>query len=112
MPVILLLKDFLDMNMANPIIILIWNCRGNAGEDFRVALKDLIATHKPKVIVLTETRTGAKQLIELCPNLDILTRPGWTLKVYLEKCMCCGILGISNWKHSPKLSRNYTSLPK
>ncbi|KAI5682037.1 hypothetical protein M9H77_03265 [Catharanthus roseus] len=45
-----------NFNIANPIIILVWNYRGCAREDFRVALKDLIATHKPNIIMLTETR--------------------------------------------------------
>lgn len=38
------------------MILLLWNCRGAANIDFLIAFKDLIAFHRPQVVVLTKMK--------------------------------------------------------
>lgn len=75
------------INMANYIVILIWNCRGSARDDFRVELKDLIATHKPNIKYSLKQEQGEKQQIGICPILAIQIQPEWTRKAYLVEYM-------------------------
>lgn len=56
------------MAMANSMFILTWKCMGRAGEDFKVALKYLIVTHKPNIVVLTKTRISREAAERIMPQ--------------------------------------------
>ncbi|KAF3634616.1 hypothetical protein FXO38_03118 [Capsicum annuum] len=44
-----------------PMNFIIWNCRGSISRDFRLAFKELIANHKPSLVVLLETHRKSHQ---------------------------------------------------
>lgn len=40
------------------MIMIMWNCRGAANSDFLVEFKDLVAFHKPQLVILYETKVA------------------------------------------------------
>ena len=41
--------------------IILWNCRGALNPHFHVTLNNLIHTHYPSIVIITETRMGRER---------------------------------------------------
>lgn len=57
------------MTSMKPLNILAWNVRGAGSSDFRRAFMDLLAKHKPNVVLLTETRVGGDRATSIINSL-------------------------------------------
>lgn len=49
--------------------ILMWNCRGADNQDFIHAFKDMIAYHKPTIVILTETKLAGSRALSTVETL-------------------------------------------
>ncbi|XP_075659168.1 uncharacterized protein LOC142629059 [Castanea sativa] len=49
--------------------ILLWNCRGALNPLFHVTLKNLIVTHSPSIVIITETRVGGERAKDITDRL-------------------------------------------
>lgn len=54
-------EELLPPYLNPPMILLLWNCRGIHNRNFKIHLRDLIAYHKPAIIVPIETKAGGKE---------------------------------------------------
>ena len=49
--------------------IILWNCRGALNPRFHVTLKNLIDTHSPSIVIVTETRVGGERAKDITDRL-------------------------------------------
>lgn len=62
-------------NLSSPpiprdvMILLIWNCRGAASTDFFITFKDLVAFHKPQLVILSETKLAGSKVDSILSKL-------------------------------------------
>ncbi|XP_065630930.1 uncharacterized protein LOC112006522 [Quercus suber] len=49
--------------------IILWNCRGALNPRFHVTLKNLIDTHSPSIVIVTETRVGGERAKDITARL-------------------------------------------
>lgn len=59
--------------------VIVWNCQGALGTNFRRFVMDLIKIHQPTIMIITETRVGVRKLkksLTFCilKGLSMLTR--------------------------------------
>lgn len=54
-------EEVLPPYLNPPMILLLWNCRGIHNRNFKIHLRDIIAYHKPAIIVPIETKAGRKE---------------------------------------------------
>ena len=55
-----------------PMNILLWNCRGALNPRFHVTLKNLIDTHTPTIVIITETQVGGEKANDITDRLLLM----------------------------------------
>lgn len=60
---VLVIKEYLIMNM------LIWNCRGALNPSFHSIICDLVQSHRPTIMILTETKVNGSKAKDIYDKL-------------------------------------------
>ena len=60
---VLVIKEYLIMNM------LIWNCRGALNPSFHSIICDLVQSHRPAIMILTETKVSGSEAKDIYDKL-------------------------------------------
>lgn len=66
------------MNLNTQMILLLWNCRGTCDNEFLLNYKDLLATYKPSLVILTEMKIYDDKTKDILPRFgfkNYLTSP-------------------------------------
>ncbi|KAI8028379.1 hypothetical protein LOK49_LG02G01345 [Camellia lanceoleosa] len=67
-----------DFHRMSSMDMLFWNCRGASNNTFKRTLKELVRTHKPKILVLMETK------VELNSMVMFFNRLGFTASTHFD----------------------------
>ena len=62
-------KGALAFPQSVPMNIILWNCKGALNPRFHVALKNLIDTHSPSIVIVMETRVGGERAKDIMDRL-------------------------------------------
>lgn len=52
-----------------PMIVIMWNCRGAASQGFMQAFKDMVDFHKPTLVILIETKLSGARATKVISRL-------------------------------------------
>ena len=85
-------KGAMVLPISVPMNILLWNFRGALNPRFHVTLKNLIDTHTPTIVIITETQVGGEKANDITDRLLLMEPYMLTLLATRVVFKCFGSL--------------------